>query len=178
MPLVVKTGEGQESFNWIIRMIFFIVYGVSMGHVLNLLSKNSSDAKEKLYYNIETGLPNEEKLIKDLTDKINNATEKENFCLITLNIENYFKIINAVGYDQEKKLLQQLSACLEDYLKENQQLYISYKDKYEIVLLGYDEIKAVNWIKEFMCFIDEPIILNKTKILKNGGWFFYISRTR
>ena len=90
MPLVVETGESQETLNWIFRLVMFVAIGGISGYFAVYLRKSMDLNRKLMSTNRETGIPNQNYLI-NLNDNTNLYT------VITILVDNKIDISDVFG---------------------------------------------------------------------------------
>jgi len=143
MPLDVTNDIMQSTYNWMFRLFIYVFLGVLIGYLLTRNKKLNEDIKQK---DSVTRLYNTNRLLNDLDKRIKN---KEEFCVIFINIANLEEISKYVSYDIVDKIMYNGINELKKTFCDSFIYSASFKE-YIVSLNGYDYEEAVNRVNE--CF--------------------------
>jgi len=128
MPLDTKTGEVQETLNWVFRMGVFVIVGVFSGLMANVFRYNTKRIIDYLTHNQETGIPNISALTKNYL--IKETLDDENTQLaFSILINKYENIIEVISRDHYNDLINQIYHNLRSNLPQETQIIQSATDK-------------------------------------------------
>ncbi len=157
MPLDTINNEMQKTFNWVYRLVIFLLVGVISGMMSNIFRINTKKVVKLLTHNQYSGLPNANILNKDIL--INNEDFSVNTKLVmTIIINNHENIIELISKS--------------NYFKLVKEIYIRIGK-----ILGNDVriIHAEN-NKLWLCLFKEDIDFYINNILNTLNTTFYIDR--
>lgn len=112
MPINVATGEMQLLQNWLIRIVFFLIIGVFTGIVAEVIVKQLKYLNKIGFYHPLTELKNR-KYFENIELNL-----KEDYYLMLLNIENYSKALNNLGYSFVNNIMVEFSNIMKDASEE------------------------------------------------------------
>lgn len=110
MPLDSLTGEPQNTFNWLYRLLVLVLLGIFIGALADSMRKYLRYIRWISYHDSSSGLPNRSALEREL-----NQLEKEpltagcDHYLIIIALDNASEIESVFGSDAVNQILSELS---------------------------------------------------------------------
>lgn len=172
IPLDVSNGIMQDPLNWISRLLIFSIIGFITGYMIDRISKLNVERQERNLKSPFYDLPNVQKLMHDIEDRITSA---EKFKLLSIKLTNLQEIEKYV----DNKLVFDIVDNLANKLIHDcgRQAVYSY-EKDELIVLVYDnceenyETKIIKVLEDYFAF---PVSMNGYKIrvsLKVGVYVY------
>ncbi len=94
MPIDTETGEMQETFNWIYRLITFMLIGIISGIASKKIKDDGKAIQNLMSHNQETHIPNTNYL-----SYAESHLKDGSFTISTLMIHNHYNIKDVLGVD-------------------------------------------------------------------------------
>lgn len=110
--LINKTNQGQQTI-WTFVVLMFIVIAGFIPFVMyfaRLPDKLAMKSKYNLEFDMMTNLPNRAKLLEDFS-------EKSNFSIVLVNIDNFKEVNNVYGFESGDELLILVAVKIKDLIK-------------------------------------------------------------
>lgn len=142
MPLDTLTGEKQEFFNWLFRLLMFVTIGTLSGIAANLLNKNKNTIANLFSLNPETEIPNTNILNQIVMKSFN----MEQHILITILVNNHDKIIEILGPKIYHQLLKQIYVNLKNGLSPDSIIAQSDSNKFWLAITDLNVDEAVECV--------------------------------
>ncbi len=115
MPLNTTTGEMQTIENWLFRMLFFALIGLSSGGLFDYVYAQFNKVMFQTTHHVESGLPNYNHYMKSNPED----KPKTNVVAMTLQINNYESLIILLGRHAYYKVLKDLFDLVKKSLPES-----------------------------------------------------------
>lgn len=128
MPIDVSTGERQLWYNWMYRVITFMIIGGLSGYATNVLRAYNQKIRSLLSHNIDTNIPNKNSLISLSTNE-----DKSPQTIITALINNHHNIIDILGSEVYNSVLKQIHFNVTSKLNDITAFVLADSNKFWIV---------------------------------------------
>lgn len=174
MPLDVTQQLGQPIFNWLIRLVFFSVYGYGMGKFIMKLKKQCN-------YDSLMGVPNRtffyELLIKEYQNHPKSA--KKPFFIILINIDDFKNINDSIGHISADLLLINIKSRLVKCINEDDILARWSGDEFSIMLFCPNKEQLSSVCDKIMRSLRDPFeMIDKQFFIKASVGVSSISTNR
>ena len=147
--------------SWIGGFFLSLMVGIISGGLLEILNDKVNKLAQQGYYNQITNLPNKQSLHMKLKRSINfNKIIDKEFVLLTISIDNFADIFSIIDYRQSDDFLRKVAQHFSEYLGDDDKLYHSHNNKFNILLYNYNKTEALNWTKKYSAFLQEPVMFN------------------
>lgn len=161
MPLDVSTGIMQEPINWISRLLIYSFIGFITGFMFQRINKLSKDIIERNYKSPFYNLPNGQKLLHEIENKIK---LEENFKLLSIKFTNLYEIEkyvdNQLVFDIVNNLANQLKRTCEEIT-----VYSYERDELIVLIRSSCPIDCEEQIKGILeHYFSSPIIIRGYKL--------------
>ncbi|MCT8138590.1 EAL domain-containing protein [Anaerobacillus sp. CMMVII] len=128
MPLDVLEQQVQPTFNWILRSIFFSIYGFAIGTFILRL-------KQQAEYDGLMGIPNRNHFYDYLTTELQKQKiQASKFYIILVNIDDFKNINDSIGHVSGDLLLISIKTRIKNCLKKNDLLARWSGDEFSIIV--------------------------------------------
>ena len=159
--LINKTNEGQQTIWTFVALMFIVIAGFIpfVIYFAKLPEKLARKSKYNLEFDMMTNLPNRAKLLEDFSDKAN-------FSIVLVNIDNFKEINNVYGFESGDELLRlvatKIKDLIENFVEENglkKSDFLPYKmsaDEFAVVVKNIKSPDREN-LYEFCRFLHSKI---------------------
>ena len=162
MPIVVATGEPQETINWLYRTGFFTLIGFLSGFASDSARSYMGHLKWLSVHDISTKLPNRSALLDRLSSFSGKKESSDLFILVAVSIENAMELKSAFGFAVIDEAIRQLASRF----KNNQVgRHVYHTDTSQIAILltrGTGDVEKV--LNELVEVSQEPVMYNEIPI--------------
>jgi len=145
MPIDTLTGEMQEPFNWIYRLIMFILIGSIIGYASDKLRKDTKRIEVLMSSNQETKVPNTNYL-----KKMSETFTSNTYTIITILINNHHNIIDLLGISLYHELIYQLYVDLQSNCKDGVIITQADSNKLWLVVPKEDLDAEINHLMQLL----------------------------
>lgn len=158
MPLNTSLNILQEPFNWIIRIIIFMIISFIIGLFHDFNKKYQSYITEILTHDPITKLKNIQAL-----KKVEKA--ESNKIIIAFSVKSYNEIVSVFGYDFTGKIILAFTEILKSKLKQykNIELY-KHEGMNYILIFTYDETDNLNTLSDELIKTIDNLNSNSIKV--------------
>lgn len=129
MPKDTASGLMQEPAGWFFRLMIFVIIGVTVALLFRHVRSYQKKEEDQFYVNILTGLPNMNKLKRDLEELVDRKTP---FSLIGFKIVNLSDINRYVGYEVGSEAVKLATEQLGRHM--NGTVYTLYTNEFAVIL--------------------------------------------
>lgn len=156
----------QMPMSWILRMVIFIVIGITCSLLFQRVDQYRKAETERSYINFLTGQPNLNKLRVDLAELI---SQQQSFSLIAFRVRNINSIMQSISYDVALSALKM--ALNELKTVSGGRVYSFYSNEFALVLPGISVEAAREIGNRFLDMTLEPFPVDMIHIglLISGG---------
>lgn len=138
MPLNVSLGIGQETKNWVIRIIIYQIIAFIIGFFYDYEEKSKEYITNILTHDSITGLKNMETLQNEDMPKINNRA------IISLSIKGYEQTNRLFGYQFSKDFIIKVSQLLEEGISRHHNMDLIRYDGMEFVIIINESLEGLS----------------------------------
>ena len=132
MPLDVSQQIAQPVYNWVMRLIFFAIYGYAIGRLITELKSNS-------IYDSLMGILNRTYFYNYLTCDLQQRKVKKSFFVVLINIDDFKSINDSIGHNSADSLLVEIKSRISNCLKKKDVLARWSGDEFAILTFGDSE---------------------------------------
>ncbi len=132
MALDVSQQIAQPLYNWVMRLLFFSVYGYAIGRLITELKSNS-------IYDSLMGIPNRTFFYRYLTTKLQQKKIKKAFFVVLINIDDFKSINDSIGHTAADSLLIEIKSRILNCISKKDMLARWSGDEFAIVVFGDSE---------------------------------------
>lgn len=168
MPIDVMTGEQQLWYNWVFRLIIYVILGSFSGYQSDLLRKNNKTIQSLLSKNNETNIPNKNSL-SSLKESLSNSPQT----VITALINNHHNIIDILGSDTYNKVLMTLYDNLISKLDSYTAIVFADSNKFWIIF-PYSTVQSD--INKISSILKQPLIIDDIPLYVDFAIGFSIAK--
>lgn len=169
MPLDVRGGIEQESFNWIARTGFFALFGTIAGLLCSSLVRQIEIIRSYGYFDRITQLPNRLHLLKDLEERLGEEeTASAPVVVVTLRLAHYETVLTALGHQHGDTLVAASAQRLKAWLSLGCTLYHLSGGTFAIVVAGVSIEDGLSVGDLLQHALDEPFLVNGVPVLVGG----------
>ncbi|MCP5497444.1 MAG: EAL domain-containing protein [Leptospiraceae bacterium] len=161
MPLDVKMSQNQDTFNWILRGVNFLIIGLLSAVILHIQEFQVRALKDHFYSDWITNLPNRF-YMEEQFDKFSEIGRK--MVLITINANCFLSVTNSFGQNMGEMLLIQLANRIKKTLPENWVLIRMYTDKFAILAPVSANREAFFWIKSNLPILNKNVLIKSIPV--------------
>jgi EAL domain-containing protein (putative c-di-GMP-specific phosphodiesterase class I)/GGDEF domain-containing protein len=138
MPLNVELGQSQTVFNWIIRLVIYLLMAFIIGFFSDYSRKNREYILNLLTHDALTDLRNIESLKREENH------DKKKKTIIALTVKNYEETLSIFGYDFINKSILTFSKKLNELLNQFENIEIIKYNGMEFILIVSHENNYIN----------------------------------
>lgn len=138
MPLNVSLGIGQETKNWVIRIIIYQIIAFIIGFFYDYEEKSKEYITNILTHDSITGLKNMETLQNEDMPKINNRA------IISLSIKGYEQTNRLFGYQFSKDFIIKVSQLLEEGISRHHNMDLIRYAGMEFVIIINESLEGLS----------------------------------
>lgn len=161
MPLDVTQQIEQPTFNWLMRLLFYTVYGYGMGNAIVQLQEKSS-------YDNLMGIPNRSFFYKYLTNDLQKKSSHP-FYIVLINIDDFKKINDSIGHAAADLLLIDIKSRLLSCIKKKDLLARWSGDEFSIILFRQNEQELSEVCGKFLQSLQSPFDVNGQDFFINAS---------
>lgn len=156
---------------FMISMIFMCIIVITLLYIDNKKEKKKEELNSILYYDQITLLPNKNKFLNDLSNLIK---EKNEYCIVSVDVKNFKNFIDVNGNFETNRFLKYMGNILKENVLEGELLANINEDNFALALKYIDEES----IKQRIEYINDQIKKFDKNININLSFGIYIINDR
>ncbi len=163
MPVKVTHAPSQDTFQWLFRIIIFIIVVLVVGQLTGYIRRVNDREKKKAYEDTLTGRPNLNKFKYDL-NMILNSEKQLNTAIFLFEFENMETVNRYVSYEIGQQSMLKLMDEAQRYFRSGT-IYSVASDKFIVLLPEAGSKAAGEAAKSFALRMKQPIYINELPIV-------------
>lgn len=160
MPLDVLQQIPQSPYNWVLRLLFFSVYGFGLGNFIVQL-------KQQTYLDSLMGIPNRTYFYDYLTNQLQKQVVA--FHVVLINIDDFKNINDSIGHIAADLLLIDIKSRIRKCLWKTDVLARWSGDEFSIILFRETQEELSIVCEEIVHTLRLPFIVNDQKFFINAS---------
>ena len=166
MPVSVSEDIMQEPSNWLFRIVMFLVIGVMTTVLFESVKKFRTNEIKQSFYNMDTGLPNANRVKLDLAEMLDKKME---FSLIGFRITNIDDINLFTGYEIGIKAIDKATELLSASVCST--VYSIFTNEFVAIIPTESNQDPYLIGREFLNQLKEPMSIDRFRVelIVKGG---------
>lgn len=163
MPVKVTHAPSQDTFQWVFRIIIFIILVLVVGQLTEYIRRVNDLEKKKAYEDTLTGRPNLNKFKYDL-NMILNSEKQINTTIFLFEFENLETVNRYVSYEIGQHSMLKLMDEAQRYFNGGT-IYSAASGKFIVLLSEVASKEAGEAVKGFVQRMKQPIYINELPVV-------------